>query len=147
MNSNRSLFSVIISAISATLFISSAFSVVWSLSPSQAYAQASNNSSQAATVEQLVANLTQARDAIASGNTTATTAQLTSIIGELSDILGTVTSDNTAGTTDEHTHFFAHKGHSHTVTHKHPHHPTHHHDWFETHHIFNPSDCKPGQMC
>ena len=111
-----------------------------------AYAQ-SNNQTTAATIDQLTSNLTQARESIASGNTTATTAQLTAIIGELSDILGTVTSDHNAAHTDEHTHFFAHKGDSHTVTHKHPHHPSHHHDWFERHHIFNPSDCKPGRMC
>jgi hypothetical protein len=91
--------------------------------------------------------LTQAREAIASGNTTSSTAQLTAIIGQLSDILGTVTSDPNGEATDEHTHFFVHKGHTHTVTHTHPHHPSHHHDWFERHHIFNPSDCKPGRMC
>jgi hypothetical protein len=106
-----------------------------------------NNQTTAATIDQLTSNLTQAKQAIASGNTTATTAQLTDIIGELSDILGTVTSDQNAANTDEHTHFFTHKGHTHTVTHKHPHHPTHHHDWFESHHIFNPSDCTPGLMC
>jgi hypothetical protein len=105
------------------------------------------NQTTAATIDQLASNLTQARESIASGNATVTTAQLTSIIGELSDILGTVTSDQNAATTDEHTHFFAHKGHSHTVTHHHPHNPSHHHDWFETHHEFNPSDCKPGLMC
>jgi hypothetical protein len=54
-------------------------------------------------LNKLATNLTQAREAIASGNTTATTAQLTAIIGELFDILGTVTSDNNADTTDEHT--------------------------------------------
>jgi hypothetical protein len=105
------------------------------------------NQTTAATIDQLASNLTQARESIASGNANATTAQLTAIIGELSDILGSVTSDQNAATTDEHTHFFAHKGHSHTVTHHHPHHPSHHHDWFERHHIFNPSDCKPGRMC
>jgi hypothetical protein len=111
-----------------------------------AHAQ-TNNQTTAATIDQLTSNLTQAKQSIASGNTNATTAQLTAIIGELSDIMGTVTSDKNAAHIDEHTHFFTHKGHTHTVTHKHPHHPSHHHDWFETHHIFNPSDCKPGQMC
>jgi hypothetical protein len=106
-----------------------------------------NNQTVATTIDQLASNLTQASDAVASGNTTASTAQLTAIIGELSDVLGTVTSDQNGAHTDEHTHFFSHKGHSHTVTHKHPHHPNHHHDWFERHHIFNPSDCKPGRMC
>ena len=140
MNSNRSLFTMIVAA---TMFLAVCFLALGC----RLYAQANINSSQAAAVDQLASNLTQARDAIASGNTTATTAQLTAIIGELSDILGTVTSDNNADTNDEHTHFFNHKGHSHTVTHKHPHHPAHHHDWFERHHIFNPSDCKPGRMC
>jgi hypothetical protein len=114
---------------------------------SPVYGQNVNQTTAAATIDQLASNLTQARESIASGNATVTTAQLTSIIGELSDILGTVTSDQNAPTTDEYTHFFAHKGHSHTVTHHHPHNPSHHHDWFETHHIFNPSDCKPGLMC
>ena len=67
------------------------------------------------------------------------------VIAQLSNNLGTVTSDPNGEATDEHTHFFVHKGHTHTVTH--PHHPSHHHDWFERHHIFNPSDCKPGRMC
>jgi hypothetical protein len=106
-----------------------------------------NNQTTVETIDQLTANLTQAKQAIASGNTTATTAQLTAIIGELSDILGKVTTDQNAAFTDEHTHFFTHKGDTHTVTHKHPHHPTHHHDWFERNHIFNPSDCTPGLMC
>src|ERR687897_2801513 len=75
------------------------------------------NQTTAATIDQLATNLTQAREAIASGNTTATTAQLTAIIGELSDILGTVTSDPNGEATDEHTHFFVHKGHTYTVTH------------------------------
>jgi hypothetical protein len=105
------------------------------------------NQTTTATIDQLASNLTQARESIASGNATATTAQLTAIIGELSDVLGTVTSDQNAATTDEHTHFFAHKDHPHTVTHQHPHNPSHHHDWFERHHVFNPSDCKPGLMC
>src|SRR5918994_901450 len=136
---NRALFTMMAAA---TLFATSAFSGAWPSSLSTVYAQASNNSSQAMAVDQLASNLTQAREAIASGITTATTAQLTAIIGQLSDILGTVTSDPNGEATDEHTHFFVHKGH--TVTHTHPHHPSHHHDWFERHHIFNPSDCKPG---
>ena len=82
------------------------------------------NQTTAATIDQLASNLTQARESIASGNANATTAQLTAIIGELSDILGTVTSDQNAPTTDEHTHFFAHKGHAHTVTHQHPQNPS-----------------------
>jgi hypothetical protein len=105
------------------------------------------NQTTAATIDHVASNLTQARESIASGNATVSTAQLTFIIGELSNILGTVTSDQNGWTADEHTHFFEHKGHSHTVTHQHPHNPSHHHDWFEMHHIFNPSDCKPGLLC
>ena len=133
--------------VAATLYSTNAFSGVWPLSLLPVYAQAVNNGSQAMIVDQLASNLTQAREAIASGNTTATTAQLTAIIGELSGILGTMTSDPNGDTTEEHTHFFVHKGHTHTVTHNHPHHPSHHHDWFERHHVFNPSDCKPGRKC
>ena len=66
-----------------------------------AYAQTINQTS-AATIDQLTANLTQAKQAIASGNTTATTAQLTAIIGELSDILGKVTTDQTSILTSLH---------------------------------------------
>jgi hypothetical protein len=129
----------------AALFLTGALAGI--LNPvNTANAQISNQTV-ATTIDQLASNLTQASDAVASGNTTASTAQLTAIIGELSDVLGTVTSDQNGAHTDEHTHFFSHKGHSHTVTHKHPHHPNHHHDWFERHHIFNPSDCKPGRMC
>src|ERR671918_749300 len=118
----------------AALFLTGVLSGI--LNPANPANAQTNNQTAAATIDQLTSNLTQAREAIASGNTTATTAQLTAIIGELSDILGTVTSDNNADTTDEHTHFFNHKGHSHTVTHKHPHHPAHHHDWFgKTSHI------------
>ena len=117
------------------------------LNPANPANAQTSNQTVVTTIDQLASNLTQASDAVASGNTTATTAQLTAIIGELSDILGTVTSDQNGAHTEEHTHFFTHKGHSHTVTHKHPHHPSHHHDWFERHHIFNPSDCKPGRMC
>src|SRR5918996_689451 len=130
MNSNRAMFTIIVAA---TMFFSGVFSGSWLSSHSQVYVQANSNSSQAAAVDQLASNLTQARDAIASGNTTATAAQLTAIIGELSDILGTLTSDSSADTTDEHTHFFTHNGHLHTVTHKHPRHQAHHHDWFERH--------------
>lgn len=129
----------------ALFFLTGILSGIWS-SAVPVHAQ-TNNQTTAATIDQLTSNLTQARESIAGGNTTATTAQLTAIIGELSDILGKVTSDQNAAHTDEHTHFFSHKGHSHSVTHKHPHHPSHHHDWFERHHIFNPSDCKPGRMC
>ena len=129
-------------------FLTGMLSVVWfSVGPAFAQTINSNNQTTATGIDQLTSNLTAARESIASGNTTATTAQLTAIIGELSDILGTVTSDTDGGATDEHTHFFTHKGDTHTVTHKHPHHSSHHHDWFETHHIFNPSDCKPGLMC
>jgi hypothetical protein len=138
---NKRIFLIPVGA----LFLTGILSGIWT-SAGPAYAQ-TNNQTTAATIDQLASNLTQAKQAIASGNTTATTAQLTAIIGELSDILGTVTSDQNAANTDEHTHFFTHKGDTHTVTHKHPHHPSHHHDWFETHHIFNPSDCKPGLMC
>ena len=106
---------------------------------------------QTATLDQLVANLSQAKEAVGSGNSTAVTTQLTAIIGELSDILGKVTTDENGDNSDEHTHVFEHKGHIHTVTHKHPHHADHHHhdngNWFEKHHIFNPNDCKPGRMC
>jgi hypothetical protein len=110
---NRTLFTIMVAA---TLFATSAFSGPWLSSLSTVYAQASNNSSQAMAVDQLASNLTQAREAIASGNTTSSTAQLTAIIGQLSDILGTVTSDPNGEATDEHTHFFVHKGHTHTVT-------------------------------
>ena len=140
MNKNSVLIPVL-----ALFLLTGISSGIWT-SAGPAYAQ-TNNQTTAATVDQLTSNLTQAKESIASGNTNATTAQLTAIIGELSDILGKVTSDQNAANTDEHTHFFAHKDHSHTVTHKHPHHPSHHHDWFERHHIFNPSDCKPGRMC
>jgi hypothetical protein len=75
---------------------------------------------------------------------------LTGIVGELSDILGKVTTDENGQHLDEHTHFFNHKGHTHTITHEHPHnadHYHHHEDWTTRHHIFNPNDCKPGRMC
>jgi hypothetical protein len=38
---------------------------------------------QTATLDQLVANLSQAKEAVGSGNSTAVTMQLTAIIGEL----------------------------------------------------------------
>ena len=101
---NGTLFTMMVAA---TMFATSAFSGAWPSSLSTVYAQASNNSSQAMAVDQLASNLTQAREAIASGNTTATTAQLTAIIGQLSDILGTVTSDPNGEATDEHTHFLS----------------------------------------
>ena len=137
-----------ITTVVTLFFLTGMLSGVW-FSGGRAFAQTinSNNQTTATSIDQLTSNLTAARESIASGNTTATTAQLTAIIGELSDILGTVTSDTDGAATDEHTHFFTHKGDTHTVTHKHPHHPSHHHDWFERHHIFNPSDCKPGLMC
>lgn len=136
---------VVLTAIVVSLFSGGIISGIWQLA-GPVYAQTINYTNQAS-IDQLTSNLTQAREAIASGNSTDATAELTSIIGELSDILGTVTSDQNGSNTDEHTHFFTHKGHTHTVTHKHPHHPDHHHDWFKEHHIFNPSDCKPGRMC
>ena len=98
---NGTLFTMMVAA---TMFATSAFSGAWPSSLSTVYAQASNNSSQAMAVDQLASNLTQAREAIASGNTTA---QLTAIIGQLSDILGTVTSDPNGEATDEHTHFLS----------------------------------------
>jgi hypothetical protein len=141
MNNNSILIPAVVS-----IFLTGIFSVIWS-SAGPAYAQDTINQTTATAVEQLTSNLTQAREAVATGNSTLAIAQLTGIIGELSEILGAITSDSNGANTDEHTHFFAHKGHAHSVTHKHPHHPSHHHDWFERHHEFNPSDCKPGLMC
>jgi hypothetical protein len=95
-------------------------------------------------------DLTQAQNTVSSDNSTVATTQLTSIIGELSDILGKITTDNNGQYLDEHTHFFTHKDHTHTVTHTHPHHSdhhSHHPSWTEKHHIFDPSNCKPGLMC
>jgi hypothetical protein len=110
-----------------------------------------DSGNQTAVIDQLLSNLSQAKEAVGSGNSTAVTMQLTAIIGELSDILGKVTTDENGENLDEHTHVFVHKGHTHTVTHKHPHNSDHHHhdngNWFEKHHIFNPNDCKPGLMC
>lgn len=108
-----------------------------------------DSGNQTAVIDQLVSNLSQAKEAVGNGNSTAVTMQLTAIIGELSDILGKVTTDENGENLDEHTHVFVHKGHTHTVTHNHPHHADHHHhdDWTDRHHIFNPRDCKPGLMC
>ncbi len=108
-----------------------------------------DSGNQTAVIDQLVSNLSQAKEAVGNGNSTAVTMQLTAIIGELSDILGKVTTDENGENLDEHTHVFVHKGHTHTVTHNHPHHADHHHhdDWTDRHHIFNPRDCKPGFMC
>jgi hypothetical protein len=122
---------------------------IWiSSNPVQAQSDSSN---QTAVLDQLVSNLTLAKEAVAGGNSTAVTMQLTDIIGELSDILGKVTTDENGQNLDEHTHFFTHKENTHTVTHKHPHHADHHHhdhgNWFEKHYIYGPSDCKPGLMC
>jgi len=120
------------------------------------YAQINNNKVQTIPIGQLISNITQARDAIASGNSTDATLQLTGIIGELSNTLGIMTSDQDGQYLDQHTHVFVHKGQTHTVTHKHPHNADHHHyplppipppiphpDWFQQHRIFNPSDCTP----
>lgn len=120
------------------------------------YAQINNNKVQTIPIGQLISNITQARDAIASGNSTDATSQLTGIIGELSNTLGIMTSDQDGQYLDQHTHVFVHKGQTHTVTHKHPHNADHHHyplppipppDWFQQHRIFNPSDCTPGLLC
>lgn len=134
----------------ATVFLFSTAGIpqgAW-ISSSSVNAQ-SDGSNQTAVIDQLVANLSQAKEAVGGGNSTAVTMQLTAIIGELSDILGKATTDEDGEHLDEHTHVFAHKGQTHTVTHKHPHHADHHHheDWTTRHHIFNPNDCKPGRMC
>jgi hypothetical protein len=55
-------------------------------------------------IGQLILNITQARDAIASGNSTDATLQLTSIIGELSNTLGIMTSDQDGQYLDHLTH-------------------------------------------
>jgi hypothetical protein len=78
------------------------FSGIWS-SAGPAYAQNTINQTTATAVEQLTSNLTQARDAVATGNSTLATAQLTGIIGELSDILGTVTTDTVGANTGAYT--------------------------------------------
>jgi hypothetical protein len=134
--------------VTALLFSTGAMSMAIRPAEYSTYAQ-EDNTNQTLVLDQLASNLSQAKAAVASGNSTAVTMQLTGIIGELSDILGKITTDENGQYLDEHTHFFTHNGHTHTVTHKHPHNADHHHhgDWFERHHIFNPSDCKPGLMC
>ena len=137
-------------SIVASLFFAGILSGSWpsaSILPAYAQTNVTSNQTTAAAIDQLTSNLTQAKESIASGNTTATTAQLTDIVGQLSDILGKVTSDPNGQYQDEHTHFFTHHGHTHTVTHKHQHNANHHHNWFKEHHVFNPSDCTPGMMC
>ncbi|MGC1133252.1 MAG: hypothetical protein WA941_10545 [Nitrososphaeraceae archaeon] len=140
----------VLGGIIATIFLFSTAGIpqgAW-ISSSSVNAQL-DGSNQTAVIDQLVSNLSQAKEAVGGGNSTAVTMQLTAIIGELSDMLGKVTTDENGENLDEHTHVFVHKGHTHTVTHKHPHHADHHHheDWTTRHHIFNPSDCKPGRMC
>jgi hypothetical protein len=145
-------YNLIMAGVVGAVFLFSTTAVpqgIWiSSNPVNAQVDGSN---QTAVIDQLVSNLSQAKEAVRGENSTAVTMQLTAIIGELSDILGTVTTDENGENTDEHTHMFVHNGHTHTVTHKHPHHADHHHhdngNWFEKHHIFNPSDCKPGRMC
>lgn len=134
--------------VTALLFSTGAMSMAIRPAEYSTYAQ-EDNTNQTLVLDQLASNLSQAKAAVASGNSTVVTMQLTGIIGELSDILGKITTDENGQYLDEHTHFFTHNGHTHTVTHKHPHNADHHHhgDWFERHHIFNPSDCKPGLMC
>jgi hypothetical protein len=101
----------------ASFFLTGILSGLWpSAGPAYAQTNVISNQTTAAAIDQLAANLTQAKESIANGNTTATTAQLTAIIGELSDVLGKVTSDPNGPHMDEHTHFFTHKGHTHTVT-------------------------------
>lgn len=75
MNKRLLLFPV------GALFLTGMLSDMWT-SDAPAFAQ-TNNQTTAETIDQLTSNLTQAKQAIASGNTTATTAQLTAIIGEL----------------------------------------------------------------
>ena len=126
----------ILAGVLATVFLFSTTAIpqgIWiSSGPVNAHMDSAN---QTATLDQLVANLSQAKEAVGSGNSTAVTMQLTAIIGELSDILGKVTTDENGENSDEQTHVFEHKGHTHTVTHKHPHHADHHHhdngNWFE----------------
>ncbi|MGA9165977.1 MAG: hypothetical protein WB053_01225, partial [Nitrososphaeraceae archaeon] len=98
--------SILIPAV-ASVFLTGIFSGIW-YSADPAYAQNTINQTTATAVEQLTSNLTQARDAVATGNSTLATAQLTGIIGELSDILGGITTDTVGANTDEHTHFFVH---------------------------------------
>ena len=54
----------------------------------------------ATAVEQLTSNLTQARDAVATGNSTLATGQLIGIRDEISDILKTITSDSDGAKTN-----------------------------------------------
>ncbi len=137
------------SAIISVLFITFGISFGgWTLN-SEVSAQ-TNNQENSHVLAQLIENLTQAQNTVSSDNSTVATTQLTAIIGELSDILGKITTDNNGQYLDEHTHFFTHKEHTHTVTHTHPHHSdhhSHHQSWTEKHHIFDTSNCKPGRMC
>jgi hypothetical protein len=158
-------------SISVIIFFILTVSLLWSYSFSSTliYAQSatttatsSSNLQSQLTINEIASNITQAKEAIASGNSTAITMQLINAIGELSDILGKITTDQTGQYLDEHKHYFAHKDHTHTVTHRHPHNADHHHfptppiphppipphpDWFEQHHIFNPNFCTPGLLC
>jgi archaellum component FlaF (FlaF/FlaG flagellin family) len=137
------------SGIISVLFITFGISFGGWTSNSEVSAQ-TNNQENSQVLAQLIENLTQAQNTVSSDNSTVATTQLTSIIGELSDILGKITTDNNGPYLDEHTHFFTHKDHTHTVTHTHPHHSdhhSHHQSWTEKHHIFDPSNCKPGLMC
>lgn len=117
--------------------------------PQNAYAQ-NNNDENTQVLEQLISNLTKAKNTVSGNDSSVTTPQLTAIIGELSDIIGKITSDNTGQYHDVHTHIFTHKDHPHTVTHSHSHNEGHHSkhpSWFEKHHEADPSKCKPGLMC
>ena len=156
-------------SISVITFFVLTGSLLWSYSASSIliYAQSattttatsSSNLQSQLTIDEIASNITQAKEAIASGNSTAITMQLINAIGELSDLLGKITTNQTGQYLDEHTHYFAHKDHTHTVTHRHPHNADHHHfptppiphpphpDWFEQHHIFNPNFCTPGLLC
>jgi hypothetical protein len=137
----------------------SSLGLVYAQSTSATTPSSSSNLQSQQTIDEIASNITQAKEAIASGNSTAITMQLINAIGELSDLLGKITTNQTGQYLDEHTHYFAHKDHTHTVTHKHPHNADHHHfptppiphpphpDWFEQHHIFNPSFCTPGLLC
>src|SRR5262245_14669884 len=98
MNYNTILIPVVVS-----IFLTGMFSGIWS-SAGPDYAQGTINQTTATALEQLTSNLTQARDAVATGNSTLATAQLTGMIGELSDILGGITTDTTGANTDTHTH-------------------------------------------
>jgi archaellum component FlaF (FlaF/FlaG flagellin family) len=137
------------SAIISVLFITFGISFGGWTSNNEVSAQ-TNNQENSQVLAQLIQNLTQAQNTVSTDNSTVSTTQLTAIIGELSDILGKITTDNNGQYLDEHTHFFTHKDHTHTVTHTHPHHSdhhSHHQSWTEKHHIFDPGNCKPGRMC